>query len=460
MARLQARLNVGRLGATRLGDYYPSIGLFINSLASYRPGGAQGILIDPSLTIDEAEGELASTCQFEMRSATSPPQQGQAVYLTMGSTDQRIFGGQIIRVTQRQNRYGERVVWAVECEDNHRLLNRRLVSATFSAVDAGDIIRTIVSSYTSGFTTTHVAAAMGSVDFIEFTRETVSKAITRTLNRVGGRWRLDASSDIRAWVGSEVGQSPAADISATGKHWGWNHVRDITQVRNKVIVVGAGTTTTTQNPAGSTLIFVSETAMLSSAATISVGRGLYNVASVSASDLGSPFFIVLANSLSAGGLGRDPGGYSGDGSTVAGAPVNVYAVAQSTTYQNSIAAIEGGDGIHEYAIQDGRLTQLGALQRAQAELTIYGPIEHKGAYTTRDPSATIGRLLAVNVASPTNISSVLAKIQRVTVSKFEQSGRSWNSNRTHLFPQRAVQYSSAAVRDEFDILGDVERSGS
>lgn len=440
---------MGRLAATRLGDYYPSVTLHINSLASWRPGGAQGILVDPSLRISEAEGDVPSTASFEMRDATSPPQQGQAVYIGLGSADHRIFGGQIIRVRQTQSRYVEQPVWKVECEDNHRMLDRRLVTAQFAAVEAGDIIRALVSSYTSGFTAVHVQASMGSVDYIEFTRERVSKAITRTLNRVGGRWRLDPYKDVRAWVGSESGQSPAADISATGKYWEWQHERDTTQVRTRVHVVGGGHGTSEQALAGATTVLLDDTEKLTDVTTVAAGRFFYDVASVNRT--AAPWFVVLVSSISGGGLRE---------LLPVGTMVNVHATAQSTTLQNSIAAIEGGDGVHEYAIVDGRLTQAGALQRAQAELTIYGSIEHKGSYTTRDPGATTGRLVAINVASPTHISSVSARIQRVTVSNFEESGRSWNTNRTHLFPQRQVTYSSAAVRDTFDILGDFERGGS
>jgi hypothetical protein len=44
------------------------------------------------------------------------------------------------------------------------------------------------------------------------------------------------------------------------------------------------------------------------------------------------------------------------------------------------------------------------------------------------------------------------------VSQFEESSRSWTANRYHLFPQRKVTYSSAAVRDVYQILGDFERA--
>lgn len=450
MARLQARLNVARLAASRLGDYYPSAWIYINSLLISRPGAAQGLVVDKSLKLSEALGDVPSTASFDVRATTSPPQQGQAVYISLGSADHRIFGGQVISVSQKQTRYHEKPEFAVKCESNHRLINRRLVTARFTSTDAGVILRALVSSYTSGFTATHVNS-MGTVDEIEFTRERMTRAIDRVVNRVGGRWYLDAYNDLHAWAGEEPGAPTPAELTATGKQWNWRPERDISQVRTKVIVIGGGHGVSQLALSGATQIFLDDTAYLTGVTTISAGRHIYDVASVTDSGLGSPYWIILSNSIGNGDLQE---------TLPIGAMVNVYAVAQSTTYQNSIAAIEGGDGIHEYSLTDGRLTQAGALQRAQAEIGVYGPIEHRGTYETRDPNASVGRRVILNVASPTHITSVTARIQRVSLSHFEDSTRSWNTNRAHLFPQRAITYSSGAIRDVTQILGDFERGGS
>jgi hypothetical protein len=332
-----------------------------------------------------------------------------------------------------------------------------LVTARFTSTQAGDIVKLLVNSYTSGFTATHVQDAMGSVDEIEFTRETVSKAITRTLNRVGGRWYLDPYNDIHAFTGEEAGVSPAPLLTSSAtvpKFWEWKHERDTSQIRTRVHVVGGGQTSVGTHIAGTTQIFLDETKYMQGVTTISAGRNFYDVTSVSPSGSAANWYIILVSSMGGGGV------LSGSGNAIGvGDVVNVYATAQSTTLQNSIAAIEGGDGIHEYALSDGRLTQDGALQRAQAELTIFGSIEQRGSYVTRDPSAQAGRMVYMNAESPTQVSSVTARIQRVSVSKFEESGRSWNTNRTHLFPQRKVTYNSGAVRDVYEILGDFERAG-
>jgi hypothetical protein len=454
MARLQARLNIARLAASRLGDYFPNVTIHINSTQAYRPGGVQGIVVDPSLSWEEATGDVPRTARFEVRDASSPPQQGQRVYIGLGSADHRVFGGHIIKVSQTQSRFVEMPVFTVECQDNQRLLNRRLVTARFTSTQAGDVVKFLVNSYTSGFTATHVQDAMGSVDEIEFTQESVSKAITRTLNRVGGKWYLDPYDDVHAFTGEEAGASPAALLTSSStvpKFWQWNHEKDTSQVRTRVYVRGAGLLLVGDfeggaHDAGRGGVGVgANIGVFSDAQTVGVGHSYYQVTSLEINSTNG-----YGNVLFTPDTTED---------LQAGTSIYVYGIAQSITLQNSIAAIEGGDGVHEYFVSDGRLTHTGLHQRAHAELTIFGSIEHRGSYVTRDPSAQAGRMVYMNAGSPTQISSVTARIQRVSVSKFEEAGRSWDTNRPHLFPQRKVTYSSGAVRDVYEILGDFERAG-
>src|SRR5215510_14393675 len=101
MARTQARLGVARLGAARLGDYSPNVTLHINSTQAYRPGGAQGVVVDKSVQYTESDGgDVPRTARFTVRDCTSPPQQSQRVYLGLGSADNRQFAGHIITVAQ------------------------------------------------------------------------------------------------------------------------------------------------------------------------------------------------------------------------------------------------------------------------------------------------------------------------------------------------------------------------
>lgn len=452
MARLQARLNTAKLAATRLGDYLPLATIHVGSTQAYRPGGVRGVAINPSLEIQPAMEDSPQLASFELRDCSSPPQPGESVTIGLGSSDHRIFGGNIISVSHRQSRYVDMPVWSVRCEDNLRLFNRRLVSTKYESTAATAILKDLVATYASGFTFAHVADLGVTIDEIVFTQERLSRAITRVCQRVGARWYIDAYNDLHVFTGEESGASPATALT-TGHpgFWNWSHERDLSQIRTRVFVQGGGNPANAAHGTTTTQIFLDDATYLVGANTITTGRQpmryFYQVASVQ--NAVSPFFVVLASSLGGGGLVE--GVRQGD-------MVHVVGIAQSTTLQNSIAAIEGGDGVHEYYMSDGRLTQLGTVERARAELTLFGSIEHRGSYETRDPSADVGRMLTINVSSPTHVSSVSARIQRVTINGFEEGiSTAWSLTRVHKFPRRQVTYSSAAVRDLYQILGDFER---
>lgn len=459
MARLQARLNVARLAATRLGDYYPSVWCYVGSTAVHT-AGSRGRLLEPSLEITDQLDDTPTIARFEVTGTSSPPVAGNAVYLAIGSSDHWLFSGNILRAELEQSRYVERPTWHIECEDNTRLMNRRLVRKKYTSTDAGVIITDLIKTYAPGFTANHIQASMGTIDEIEFTYERVSKAITRVCARVGANWYKDARDDIHAFTGDESGASAAAEINATGNHWDWNHQRDLSQIRTRVFVTGGGHAMSEPAIFGSTQLFLDGNEYLQGVNTIAVApqyrtqafgsvsgvEGYYEVASVNTST-NSVTFVILASSI--GGTG-----FAGANK---GAMVNVFATAQSTTLQSTVATAEGGDGIHEYQITDGRMTQAGALNLGRAHLGVYGQAEERGTFMTRDPSAEVGRRVTINAASRTVVTSVVARIQRVAISGFEVSTRSWSSTRTHKFPQRRVQYSTVALRDLDQVLGDLER---
>jgi len=446
MARLQDRLNVARLGATRLGDYRPTQHVLINGTVVSAAGAAFG-RVEQSCTIEERTGDVPSVARFTLTNVTSPPPEGARAYIALGSVDNLIFGGQIITRTQDQTSVAQRPSFTVTAEGNHRLLSRRLVFGRYQSRTADYIIKDLVATYSSGFTTTHVQGNMASIDEIEFTNERLPRAIQRVCERVGAKWYLDPRDDIHAFTGEEAGVSPAATLSATGKHWGWSHDRDLSQVRTFVSVKGAGCTLNDQTLAGTDLLLTSDNARLVGCQTIVAGRYYYEVRSTTGS---APFAIYIGNTPPRIGLQEVLYGQE---------EINLVAFATSLTLCNSVAAVEGGDGVHEYSLTDTRLGADGAMNRARAELAIFGAVEERGRFQTRDPSATAGRQVIANVASMTKVTSMLARITKSTVSGFEESTRPWNTNRTHLFPKRAIEYSTQQLRDVYEVLADFERGG-
>jgi hypothetical protein len=83
--------------------------------------------------------------------------------------------------------------------------------------------------------------------------------------------------------------------------------------------------------------------------------------------------------------------------------------------QAVIAAIEGGDGIHEYFVSDSNLTYTGCSQRAAAELDIFAATLPYAEWETQDLNAGPGSQQVINVTETGGL-SVTVTIQRVSLS--------------------------------------------
>lgn len=90
-----------------------------------------------------------------------------------------------------------------------------------------------------------------------------------------------------------------------------------------------------------------------------------------------------------------------------GTDVVMYVQADDAVSQAAIAAIEGGDGIHEVVISDGRLTIAGATARAQAELDSFKDPLTELVYETEDMSASPGAAQVVNLTTTDPLSTTL-----------------------------------------------------
>lgn len=83
-----------------------------------------------------------------------------------------------------------------------------------------------------------------------------------------------------------------------------------------------------------------------------------------------------------------------------GEPVVVRAHVNDTAAQTAIAAIEGGDGIHEHVIEDGDLTYAGCVERASAELDVFSAALVRAGWVTHDMNARPGTRQVVSLAAP------------------------------------------------------------
>ena len=109
----------------------------------------------------------------------------------------------------------------------------------------------------------------------------------------------------------------------------------------------------------------------------------------------------------------------------------------NTTAQAALAAVEGGDGIHEHLVQDGRLSVTGAQARALAELDDFGASVQSIRYRTRDTRTRTGRTVTVSLPAPTSLSGAFL-IRTVTIDGFDELA-SRTSHHTSAFPKRTIE---------------------
>jgi hypothetical protein len=88
-----------------------------------------------------------------------------------------------------------------------------------------------------------------------------------------------------------------------------------------------------------------------------------------------------------------------------GASVSLWVVCDSPAGQQALAALEGGDGIHEYLVTDSTL-DLPAKCRARgaAELALFQYVQVSIDYVTRDTRTRSGAMVSITLPAPTNIS--------------------------------------------------------
>lgn len=123
------------------------------------------------------------------------------------------------------------------------------------------------------------------------------------------------------------------------------------------------------------------------------------LSSIPASGFGS-----LQHGVGAGDSVRALGMLVGvDGLTLAqdaGVEVVVRVEEDDAAAQATISALEGGDGVHEHIVKDGRLSIDGCTERAEAELTAFSAELLRASWETYDLNAVPGTIQTLNLASP------------------------------------------------------------
>ena len=150
----------------------------------------------------------------------------------------KIFGGVI---TERNQiiKGGLLIAYEIRCKDYSQYLDRRVVVRNYASVSARSIVLDLISVYTSGFTTTNVAATTPTVGSIKFNYEQVTRCLTQLADQIGWDWYVDPDKDIHFFDSENL--SAPFELSDTGDKYEWNSLEinnTITQIKNSVFVRG------------------------------------------------------------------------------------------------------------------------------------------------------------------------------------------------------------------------------
>jgi hypothetical protein len=176
--------------------------------------------------------------------------------IVVGSTPR--FAGHLTSVLQTQDESRDNLAYLVTASNYTWAFNRNRVNARYVGKSATAIIQDLIGRFAPSFTSYNVVAGLPTLDLIEFTNEDTLDAVARTMKRVGGYAALDFNRDVRAFL-SDTTNPPDALGNSTGANFrNLQYRKDTTQLRNRSICEGGGSSCPVAVSAGSTYVPVDD----------------------------------------------------------------------------------------------------------------------------------------------------------------------------------------------------------
>lgn len=391
----QARAGVARSGTTR-SDYFTTRILIVLIGGVDRTANVE----KGTLSIRDVLNEQPDTASMEIFGVT--PTAGAEVVIATGSNDNRIFGGKIVSPESLSVNAGAAERWRINCTDYTWLMNKKRVTGQFSSQAAHTLAVNILATYAPSFTVRHVQTSSPTIEAIKFTGTLLSDVMSELCRKASTtttkwNWYVDAYQDLHFFA-SETTGGPANITTSNYDYERLTWRPTIDQIRTRVYVQGGGGVTTDPVAVGATTIPVDECGWYLSAG----GTVLIN----------SQVVTYTGRSASSG-----PGNLTGvTGVAFAlleGDAVDLWVTVNDTAAQTALAAREGGDGIREGFLSDGRLGYASCVELGEQELALRGLIDNTGSYTTRDKRTKSGKTITVTLPAR-GISGESITIQSVT----------------------------------------------
>jgi hypothetical protein len=256
-ALMYARLNVMRLGASRLDYYQPIVRIEINGV--WMDGTATKRARVDGLSVRDYLDGTPNTATVRVTGFT--PTRGHEIKIGLGNTvdpAQLVFAGHILSTAQvYEVDNPANVAWDLSCISYEWLLNRRKVNARYLSESATDIILDAAARFAPNLDVSGVEADLPDIDEIQFTDEDFTQFLDRVMRRIGGYWKQGEDGVLYAFLTESESVHPLTEPNV-GRWGGLTVSSDDSQRRTRVVVVGGGSTSSVAVSAGETVLPVED----------------------------------------------------------------------------------------------------------------------------------------------------------------------------------------------------------
>ena len=349
--------------------------------------------------IDELTSRVNSASfAFICNDIALAPTPGQAVLIEEGTT--KLFSGRIL--TKEEDFLPPNLLkYQVECIDNTRDLDKKLVIESYLDEKAGDIIKDVITKYTSGFTSVHVSDGP-TITRIAFDYVQVSEAITKIAETCGYEWYVDYDKDIYFFLKTDY---PAPfQLDDDQKYYKELIINtDISQLRNRIYVRSSKYETLDFTELftgdGVTVTWICKYQANATPGPSATLNGVTKTVGWDGVDDPALFYFMLNATTKILSLGTTtPTPADGDEIVITyGADVAIIIRWDDQDSIDAVKAIEGGDGIFEHCITDNNIdTKEWAIDAAKADLLQNANPVIEGNFITNRSDIKSGQIITLN----------------------------------------------------------------
>lgn len=204
-------------------------------------------LFGDSLKIEQAAGEFAAVCSFQLTDPDSSlaVAKGDAVVVSDGGT--KLFAGEVTNVDGgllRLGTAGEPSRWSVECQDYNILVEEAVVDGLeeYSGLADSAIIADLFGSYRADIDAVSYVATIDAAMTMSFVDVTLREALATICGQTGGRWYVDEEKRLHYFTTeANVAAWHLSDTPDGLTSFPYQDIRrkvDATPIVNRVRVVG------------------------------------------------------------------------------------------------------------------------------------------------------------------------------------------------------------------------------